>query len=201
MTNVDFLDLPAVDEIEGTIFFTTTSGTYLLVVSDKTLVSTGAIATVLQPVGSGTTLNLTLDTTTTPVFAIESSNLPVVISAGFSSASDILNGQTVLAHVKSATLASGVNVVSDRLILRFSRLTGTVGTVTGSDFSIQNLPGYLGPVPMLQVRTFVPQTTFDNVTGGVISNLTNGDSVSIRALLLNPITAQPPLRAAKVRKH
>jgi hypothetical protein len=200
LTNVDFLDLPASDEIEGVIFPSTTPGTYVLAVSDKVLVSTGALATVLQPVGSGTTLNLTLDTTTTPVFAIETSNLPVFSPVGFSSSSDIFNGQTVLAHVKSASQGTVVNVVSDRLILRFSRLTGTVATVSGSDFTIQNLPSYSPFVSSAQVRTFIPQTTFDGVSD--ITGL-NGVTtpVSIRALLLNPQTAQPQLLAAKVRKH
>jgi hypothetical protein len=195
LTNVDFLDLPAVDEIEGTIFITSTPGTYLLAVSDKTLVSNNAI---LLPVGSATTLNLTLDPAAT--FVIETSNLPVSSPVGFLSVSDIVNGQTVLARVKSATLTTGVNVVSDRLILRFSRLTGTVGNVTGSVFTIQNLPAYLGFIGAPQVQTYNPQTTFDGVTGVTdLNGLTT--PVSIRALVLNPITAPIPLLAAKVRKH
>jgi hypothetical protein len=198
LTNLDFLDLPAVDEVEGTIFLTPTSGTYLLVVTDKTLVSGNAI---LKPVGSATMVNLTLDLAAT--FFIETSNLPISSSIGFSSSSDILSGQTVLARVKSGSVTQGtfVNFVADRLILRFSRLTGTVGTISGgSDFTIQNLPSYLPFITAPLVRTFVPQTTFDGVTD--ISGL-NGVTtpVSIRALLLNPITARPPLLAAKVRKH
>lgn len=195
LTNVDFLDLPAVNEIEGTIFNTTTAGTYLLVVSDKTLVGTNAI---LQTIGSSTTLNLTLDPATT--FAVETSDLPVANPAGFLSAGDILNGQTVLARVKSETSTTSINVVADRLILRFSRFTGTVGTVSGPVFTIQNLPSYIGFTLAPQVQTYVPQTTFDGVadiTG--LNGLTT--PVSIRALFLNPATAQPPLLAAKVRKH
>lgn len=196
LTNVDFLDLPAVDEIEGTIFNTVTAGTYLLVVSDKTQVSTNAI---LLPVGSATTLNLTLDTSAT--FAVETSNLPITPNpAGFSSASDIVNGQTVLARVKSATLTTGVNVVSDRLILRFSRLTGTAGTISANDITIQNLPAYLPFLIAPQARTFIPQTIFDGVTDiTALNGVTT--PVSIRALVLNPFTAQPPLLVAKVRKH
>jgi hypothetical protein len=195
LSNVDFLDLPAVDEIEGTIFLTSTPGTYSLVVSDETLASGNAI---LQSVRSATILHLTLDPAAS--FLIETSNLPVSSPVGFLSASDIINGQTVLARVKSVTQGTLTNIVSDRLILRFSRLTGTVGTVNGNDFSIQNLPSYLPFITAPQARTFVPQTIFDGVTN--ISGL-NGVTtpVSIRGLLLNPVTAQPPLLVAKVRKH
>jgi hypothetical protein len=197
LTNLDFLDLPAVDEVEGTIFLTPTSGTYLLVVTDKTLVSGN---TILKPVGSATLVNLTLDLAAT--FFIETSNLPISSPNGFSSPSDILSGQTVLARVKSGSVTQGtfVNFVADRLILRFSRLTGTVGVVTGTDFTFQNLPSYLPFITAPLVRTFVPQTTFDGVTD--ISGLNSVTTpVSIRALLLNPVTAQPPLLVAKVRKH
>ena len=196
LTNLDFLDLPAVDEVEGTIFSTTTVGTYELVVADKTLVSGN---TILQPVGAGTTMNVTLDAAAT--FLIETSNLPIASSIGFTSSADILNGQRVLARVKANSVTQGtlINFVADRLILRFSRLTGTVFSVAGNDITIQNLPSFLPFITAPQARTFVPQTVFDNVT--VIGNLSNGDSVSIRALLLNPITAQPPLLAAKLRKH
>ena len=192
LTNVDFLDLPAADEIEGTIFLTSTLNTYLVVVSDKTLVSGNAI---LTPVGSATTLNVTLDPAVT--FAVETSDLPVTNPSGFLGTGDILNGQTVLAHVKSVSQGALINVVADRLILRPTRMTGTVGTVAGNDFSIQSLPTYLPFLTTPQVETFVPQTTFDGVTD--ISGL-NGVTtpVSIRALLLN---AQPPLLALKVRKH
>jgi hypothetical protein len=194
LTNVDFLDLPAVDEIEGTIFNTTTAGTYLLVVSDKTLVSNNAL---LQPVGSATGLNLTLDPAAT--FAIETSDLPVVNPAGFLSASDIRNGQTILARVKSVTTGTLLNVVSDRLILRSSRFTGTVGTVSGPTFTIQNLPTYLGFLVAPQVQTYNPQTTFDGVTDITgLNGLTT--PVSIRALFLGG-GVQPTLLAAKVRKH
>jgi hypothetical protein len=196
LTNVDFIDLPAADEIEGTIFLTSTLNTYLVVVSDKTLVSGNAI---LTPVGSATTLNVTLDPAVT--FAVETSDLPVTNPSGFLGTGDILNGQTVLAHVKSVSQGALINVVADRLILRSTRMTGTVGTVTGNDLSIQNLPTYLGFIGSAQAQTFLPQTIFDNVTGGAISNLSNGDSISIRTLFLNPQTAPLPLLVEKLRKH
>jgi hypothetical protein len=198
LTNVDFLDLPAADEIEGTLFTTTTLNTYLLVVSDKTLVSGNAI---LTPVGSATTMNFTIDPAAT--FAVETSDLPVSNPTGFAGTGDILNGQTVLAHVKPNSASQGalITFVADRLILRPTRMSGTVGTVTGNDLSIQSLPTYLGFVGSAQARTFLPQTIFDNVTGGAINNLSNGDSISIRALFLNPATAQPPLLVEKLRKH
>jgi hypothetical protein len=194
LTNVDFVDLPATDEIEGTIFLTPTPGTYLLVVSDKTLTSANVI---LLPVGSGTRVNFTLDVLAK--FFIETSNLPDFNPFGFSSSSDILNGQRVLARVKSGSVTQGtlVNFVADRLVLRFSRLTGTVATVSGNVFTMQNLPSFMPFIIAPQVQTFIPQTTFDGVAD--ITGL-NGVTtpVSIRALFLN---RPQPFLAAKVRKH
>lgn len=196
LTNVDFLNIPADDELQGTIFTSTTPGTFTLIVNDKIQTSTNAV---LTPVGSGSTVSLTLDAAAT--FAVDTSNLGLVTPAGFASASDLRNGQTVLAHVKSATQGTVVNIVADRMVLRFSRLTGTVGTVSGNVFTIQNFQNFFGtPAVPPGVQTFVPQTTFDNVTGG-IGGITTGNSVSIRALFLNPTAVPQPFLAARVRKH
>jgi hypothetical protein len=196
ITEVDFIDAPSVDEVEGTIFLTPTQGTYIMVVADKTLVSGNAI---LQPVSSATTINVTLDLNVT--FVVDTKNLPVSNPAGFSSSTDIISGQTVMAHVKSVTSGTSINVVADRLLLRFSHLSGTVGTVSGNAFTIQSLPSYLVFSVAPQVQTYIPQTTFDNVTGGAIGGLTTGDPVSIRALFLDPSKVTQPFLAAKVRKH
>ena len=197
LTNVDFLNIPADDELQGTIFSTSTPGTFNLIVNDKIQTSTNAV---LTPVGPGSTVSLTLDAAAT--FTIDASNLGTVNPAGFSAATDIQDGQTVFAHVKSATQGTLVDVVADRLVLRFSRLTGTVGTISGNVFTIQNFQNFFGtPVTPPGVQTFVPQTTFDNVTGASIAGLTSGDSVSIRALFLNPTKVPQPFLAAGVRKH
>jgi branched-subunit amino acid ABC-type transport system permease component len=154
-------------------------------------------------VGPGFTLNVTVDPAAT--FAVDTSNLGITNPAGFLDATDISDGQNVLVHVKSATPAAAgvlVNVLADRMVLRFSRLTGTVATISGNVFTIQNFQSFFGtPNVPPQVQTFVPQTTFDNVNGGNIGGLSVGDSVSIRALFLNPTKVSQPFLAATVRKH
>lgn len=202
ITNVDFLDLPAVDEIEGTIFPTATAGTFLCVVDHKILAANSTNATILAPVSSGTTLNLVLDTTGTgPTFAIDAGNLPITPSNGFFSSSDLVTGQRVMAHVKSVTSGALLNVTTDRVVLRFSRLTGTPGTVSGNNFALATTPAYFAFVGQPQVETFTTQTIFDGVTDiSGLNGITN--KVSIRALYLNPGSGvQQPFVAAKVRKH
>ena len=105
-----------------------------------------------------------------------------------------------MVHVKSASTGTVLDVVADRLVLRYSRLTGTVNTVGGTAFTANNLPPFLGTfsVPPT-VQTFSGITVFDNVTD--LQSLTNGDKVAFRALYLDPTTATQPFMAAKVRKH
>jgi hypothetical protein len=203
ITNVDFLDLPAVDEIEGTIFQTSTAGTFLMAVDHKILAANSTNATILAPVASGTRLNIIVGNTV--AFAIDTDNLPVTPTTGFLSASDLVTGQRVMAHVKSVSVGTGglLNVTTDRMVLRFSRFTGTPGTISGTFFGLQTPPAFLGisPATPPEVQTFVPQTLFDGVTDiSGLNGITN--QVSIRALFLNPFNGvQQPLLAAKVRKH
>jgi hypothetical protein len=194
ITNVDFLDTPATDEVEGTIFLTSTPGSFMLVVSDKVQTSTDAT---LTPVGSGSVVNVIMPQNQTVTFAIDSGTLPISNPVGFASAADILNGQRIMAHVASVSQGSLVAITPDRLLLRFSRFTGTVQTVAPPSFTISALQSFFPPfqVPP-QVQTFTPGTLFDNVTD--VSSLSVGDSVSVRGLFLD---ATPNFIAAKVRKH
>jgi uncharacterized protein DUF4382 len=203
ITNIGFLDLPAIDEIEGTIFPTTTQGTFIMAVDHKILAANSTNSTILGPVGSGTTLNLILDTSGgsgSVGFLIDTNKLPISSSLGFLDFTDLITGQRIMAHVKSVTSGTLLNVTTDRLVLRFSRITGTVGTISSSIFALQTTPPYLGLLAPPQVQTFVPQTIFDGVSD--ITGL-NGVTtpVSIRALYLNPAKTSLPFLAAKVRKH
>lgn len=191
LTEVDFIDLPSVDEIEGMIFPTSTAGHYALVVSEKIAASGN---TVLAPVGSGTILDLTLDPSVT--FSVDIKDLPLGTPAGFAGAADILPGQTVMARVKSASQGTPVSVVADRLLLRYTRLSGTVATA-GTAFSLNAPSAFTGPflTPPF-VQTYIPQTTFDGVAS--VNVLANGDAVSVRALHVH---SAPAFLAKHVRKH
>jgi hypothetical protein len=79
--------------------------------------------------------------------------------------------------------------------LRFTRTTGTVQTVSGQAFSISNLPPFIGFVTNPLVDTIIGTTNFDGVTD--VSSVTVGQTVSIRALLLNNSAFN--FYAAKVR--
>ncbi len=197
ITEVDFIDDPFTDEIEGVIYPTSTPGTYNMVVADKVNASGN---TLLNPVSAGAIVSVTLDTATE--FDVDIRNLLSSVPSGFSSGSDIFAGQEVMLHVKSATTGTLLNIVTDRVVLRYTRVTGLVNTVSGNSFTFQQtgLPPFFGTFnsapPVLTVNGV---TTFD---GGItdLSGLTNGNTASIRALYLHN-NLQFPFQAAKVRKH
>jgi hypothetical protein len=194
ITEVDFLDDPSVDEIEGVIYPTGTPGTFGMIVYDAVNASNNSA---LTNVGSGFVLAFTLDPTAT--FAVDTRNLGAAVSAGFSSQSDMFAGQQVMIRVQSTnTSGTTFNVVTNRLVLRYSRTSATVSTVGGNAFGIVP-PNFFGLNSAPLVQTFSGITAFDNITD--ISGLTAGDNVSIRALYLNPQTTSPSFLAAKVRKH
>ena len=197
ITEVDFLDDPSINELEGIIYPTTTAGLYGMVVSDV-INATGD--TNLNSVVSGSQIQFTLDVSAT--FAVDTRNLGAPASVGFNSASDLFPGQQVMIHVKTATAGTFLSVVTDRLVLRYTRTSATASVVGGNAFSIQNLASLFGTfVGTPQVQTFPGITVFDNDVTGDITGISNGDVVSFRALYLNPNLADPAFLAAKVRKQ
>ena len=194
INEVDFIDDPSADEIEGVIYPTSTVGTFGMIVFDAVNASNNSA---LNNVGSGFTLNFTLDPSAT--FAVDTRNLGAVVSTGFSAQSDLFAGQQVMIRVQS-TNTSGTTfaVVTNRLVLRYSRTSATVSSVGGNAFGIVP-PNFFGLNGSPLVQTFPGITVFDNVTD--LSGLTAGDNVSIRALYLNPTTTSPSFLTAKVRKH
>ena len=176
VTEVDFIDDPSVDEIEGVIYETTTPGTFGMIVSDVVNASGNSA---LNNVVAGFTLDFTLDQAGAN-FAVDTRNLGAVVSGGFSSAADLVTGQQVMIHVESTNTNGGTfNVVTDRLALRYSRFSAAVSVAGGGNqFSITP-PAFLGLIGTPQVQTFPGITVFDGVTD--ISGVTTGDNVSIRA--------------------
>jgi hypothetical protein len=86
------------------------------------------------------------------------------------------------------------------MILRFSRLTGTFGTLSGNGFIINGLPTYITAfVAPPVVQTFTNATLFEGAAN--VSSLSG--TVSISALFYNPVGGPTtgPLQAAKVRQH
>ena len=85
-------------------------------------------------------------------------------------------------------------------ILRFSRLTGTFGTLSGTGFTISGLPTYITAFAAPpETQTYTNATLFEGAAN--VSSLSG--TVSISALFYNPAGGPTtgPLQAVKVRKH
>ena len=198
---IDVLTLnPVVDEFEGMIYpLCQGCNSYGMILSDKTQVSSN---TSVASATIGTGVFLTFDPNAT--YAIDTKTLDVGLN-GFTSGSDILPGQVVRINLSSASAHSGggVDATATRVVLRGSRVSGNVNTVTSPLFTAASLPSYLyvfggtlGPYP--QVQTYSPGTVYQGITQ--LTQLQPNDPVSIRALYLN--TPSPyPFVALKVRKH
>jgi hypothetical protein len=116
----------------------------------------------------------------------------------FTGEADLVNGQDVMVHVTAATgtaAAGDQAITADRVLLRFTRTTGTIQTVSGQTFTLSNLPPFMTFVTNPLVDTITASTNFDGVTDA--NSLMVGQTVSIRALLLNRSTFN--FFAAKVR--
>lgn len=199
LLSADLLDVSLQDEVEGTIVNTSTPGQFFLVVANKEVATGNSTLSAANP---GDIFLVTLNN---PIFIVDldeffnNASLPAsTVTTLFSGVASLVNGQDVMVHVTAATGAASTGnqaITSDRVRLRFTRTTGTVQTVSGQAFSISNLPPYIQFVTNPLVDTIIGATSFDGVTD--ISGVTVGQSVSIRALLLNNSTFS--FYAAKVR--
>jgi uncharacterized protein DUF4382 len=208
LLEADLLDSVAVDEVEGTVFLTDPVKLQIsIVLSDKTVVSGNSVLTAAS---AGTVVVAQLGAT--PSFLIDTKGLSAVLavfnSIPFSTLSNVFAGQTVRMQVlANPAPTSGPNssvlVNTNSVVLRFSRVTGTISIQPASPFfsvSAATLPNFLGGINGLvnipvQIST---QTNFDGVTD--ITRLSVGDSVSLRALYI-PNFLSSPFFAAKVRKQ
>jgi hypothetical protein len=175
---VDLLDIAAVDEVEGIIYPTTTANVYGLILADKTVTSGNAALTAVD------TKTLTI---------------PLNVPVGFPGIG-LLAGQVVRAQVSSATTGTnGINATATNLLLRWSRVSGTVSTASNPTFTftppsyITALNSGLSPTPL--ATTYTGYTAFDGISDA--SGITSGETVSIRALFLN--NSQSNFAVAKAR--
>lgn len=203
-TEIDVLDSVAVDEVEGIILPTSTAGLVRLVLADK--VSASGDATLgASTTAAGTIIFLTA---TTPNFYVDTKTLSSQLSnpSGFSGSGDLLGGQVVRTRVTNIASSNGaITATANNVLLRWSRLSGTVNSVSGNVFTIANLPSYVYflnsalSTSAAQVLTYQNLTAFDGITATSDSTFQNGTPVSIRALYLNSPPAQYPFQAGKVR--
>jgi len=199
LVSADLLSATPQDELEGTLINTATPGQFNLVVANKVVASGNATLTAANPG------DVFLVTTSNPTFAVDldeffnnASLPPANVTTLFAGVGDLTDGQDVMVHVTAATGSAATGdqaVTADAVLLRFTRTTGTVQTVSGQTFTLSNLPPFMSFASNPLVNTISGATNFDGVAD--VNSLAVGQTVSIRALLVPRSTFT--FYAAKVR--
>jgi hypothetical protein len=201
MLQYDPLSNTSLDVIEGIVTTLNTFTTQLQIVANDFVAATSGSN--ISGLNLGDPVNVTLTATVKP-FLVDTKGLPTFGTfSGSTSATSILPGQTVALHITSFTAKSGTTPASaqaDIVVLRFTRVAGSVTNPTGAIFSLQSLPPFFGATGSLQVQTSAgtPITYLDGYTS--TGNISTGDNVGVRALFFGSGTA-PSFTAAKVRKN
>jgi len=196
-TEVDVLDVTAVDEVEGVIYPTATPNVYGLILADKISATGNAVlASTTTTYGSGVFLNVT-----NANYFVDTKTLSIALPSpiGFPG-TGLLAGQVVRAQVTNVlSTNAGITATAANLLLRWSRLTGTVNAAANPNFNftppsyITTLDTGLGTSPL--AYTYIGYTAFDGITDA--SGINVSSTVSIRTLLLN--NTLPTFAVAKVR--
>jgi hypothetical protein len=199
LVSADLLSATPQDELEGTLINTATPGQFNLVVANKVVASGNTTLTAANPG------DVFLVTTTNPTFAVDldeffnnASLPPANVTTLFAGVGDLTDGQDVMVHVTAATGSAATGdqaATADAVLLRFTRTTGTVQTVSGQTFTLSNLPPFMTFASNPLVDTISGATNFDGVAD--VNSLVVGQTVSIRALLVPRSTFT--FYAAKVR--
>jgi hypothetical protein len=204
MLEYDPLSVASVDVIEGIVTTVPSSPTQFQIVTND-FVSATSNSLIGGKVNLGDPVQVTFAGTNP--FVIDTKGLLPLTATPFSggtSANDILPGQTVALRVTAFTPKSGATpafATVDFVVLRFTRVAGTVSSSSAPTFGIQNLPLFFGQTTTSVVQlstTTTPITYLDGYTSG--SNITVGDNVAVRGLYFG-VGFSPAFLAAKVRKH
>jgi hypothetical protein len=201
LASADLLDATPRDEVEGTLFANGVAGQFLLVVANKVVASANSTLT------SANAGDIFLVTLNNPIFIVDTdeffnnASLPSsTVTTLFASEADLVDGQDVMVRATAATGTAAGNdqaLTSDQVRLRFTRTSGSVQSVSGQAFTLGNVPPFIPFITNPLTDTIIGATNFDGVTD--VNSLTAGDTVSIRALLLNNSVFS--FYAAKVRKQ
>jgi hypothetical protein len=201
LVSADLLSATPQDELEGTVVTTATAAQFNLVVANKVVASASSPST-LMAANPGDVVLVTL---ANPTFAVDLDEFfnnallpPANVTTLFAGVGDLVNGQDVMVHVTAATGAAATGdqaVTADRVLLRFTRTTGMVQTVSGQTFTLSNLPPFMTFASNPLVDTITGVTSFDRVAD--VNSLAVGQTVSIRALMLSRSSFN--FYAAKVR--
>ena len=196
----DPISSTSVDLIEGIDTNLNASSTQFQIVTNE--IVRAPSGSLIGSLNLGDTVNVTLNNPRP--FVIDGQGLPESGNfLGLSSATDILPGQTVALHVTNFTAKSGNSPASatvDIVVLRFTRVAGSVSGPAGLTFNIGSLPPFFGQngSNQVQLSSGTHTTNIDGYTS--VNNIATGDNVSIRALFFG-IGSVPAFSAAKVRKN
>jgi len=205
VSEIDVIGTSSSDSVEGFIYPSSCNGagSFGLILFDSTVISGNTTLTSL-PYGSGFCLTMN----PTAVFLVDTGLLTTAIpsgasQSGFLSPSDMAIGQVVRVQVSNVTAGTLVDATANSVLLRYSRISGTVNTVSASNFSINGAPAYLGFTLPPVAATFINNTIFEGVTGA--SGLASPRPVAIRALFFKNSGTSPvstaSFIAAKVRAN
>jgi hypothetical protein len=199
LVSADLLSATPQDELEGTLITTATPSQFNLVVANKVVASGNTTLTAANPG------DVVLVTLANPTFAVDldeffnnASLPPANVTTLFAGVGDLVTGQDVMVHVTAATGSAATGdqaVTADAVLLRFTRTTGMVQTVSGQTFTLSNLPPFMTFASNPLVDTITGVTNFDRVAD--VNSLAVGQTVSIRALMLSQSSFT--FYAAKVR--
>ena len=188
-TGVTFED-PNVDEMltEGIIFSVDSSTQFRMVVLDTLPTS--------QSIGPGTIATVTMSGITN--FSVDDEG-PSTTAFSFIGSSDLIAGQEV--QVKELSTSVGAAIQADRVRLRASRWTATVGTVTSPNFVLNGLPALFSSkgFNQIQVQTTLGVTEYAGSTQS-FADLSTGMTVTARGqiFLSNGALVMP---ASKITGH
>jgi hypothetical protein len=118
-------------------------------------------------------------------FSVESNGATLPSGLDFTGTNNLLVGQNVQLDASSV---SGSAVTADQVMLAPTQFTGTAGTVTGSNITINGLNGVFTNSGTTSITADTgATTTFGGVTG--LTGVTTGNEVSVNGLLFGTPTA------------
>jgi hypothetical protein len=137
-------------------------------------------------------------------FLVDSKGLPVVITSfsGSNDATTIIPGQTIAVHVTAFTAKTATApaaITADTVVLRFTRVAGSISSFAAPFLNLQALPPFFGSAVSAEVQTSAgsPSTNYDGVSNG--NALVSGHTAAMRALYFGS-SFTPSFSAAKVRQ-
>jgi hypothetical protein len=136
-------------------------------------------------------------------FGIASRNFTLPGGLSFASASDLIVGQEVQAHVVGAVTAGlSPSFSTDQLVLFPTQVTGLVSGINlgASNFTVNGLPGVYtnaAPTPINQILVqTTTQTSFSNLTVNGLTGLSAGNRVSAEGWLFKTTGSPNPATVA-----